>query len=516
MELFQGTEGFGEVAFGVICCLKNRKDIEKVSTNSDKSSVDIEYERYEVAKSYVDPKLLNIYDNQLENAILARIYNQKFSAKKAIISAGEYLEEILSTKYEEYVSSGGADIKNITQQLLMGLKEAEQNYTILPERSIIVADSLSAAEFLKLDKTRICGLIMDNSSVNSHTAVLAKAMNIPTIIGCEVDSKFDGEQAFIDGGWRVLYVNPDDQTIADMNERINEAESEKNKLLELMGRECITKDGRSIHLYANICSVDEVASANSNDAEGIGLYRTEAVYLNRRKAPLEDELFAEYKMLASSMGNKGVTIRTLDLNSSKDIPYIDLNDEGNSALGVRGIRFCFKYPEIFKTQIRAVLRAAVYGKMSIMFPMISSVNEFVKAKKIVEECHRDLLINDIPSKMVELGVMIETPAAVMISQELASMSDFLSIGTNDLTQYTLGVDRDNKDLTDICDYRHPAILKMIEIVCKNAHECNVPVGICGELASDEGLTDYFLNIGVDSLSISPNRILAFRNHILEL
>lgn len=539
MEIFQGTEGFGNVALGRIKILKRAAD----SGDSSEKEYDCqhEFDLYLSAKERVielltiekddddhslDAQrrfkgeaaslLMLINDHQLEDAIYGRIFNQKKSVKDAVRGAGDFLVDLLCSSKDSYLQSKGNDIKELTKKLITCLDGYDEADAYLPENCVLAARQLTSAEFLKLDKDRIKGLIVEKSSMNSHMAILAKAMNIPTILGCEIYDEWDGSEVCVDGSWRVIYVEPDEQVKDDMLQRIDEAHAKEQELLELKGRECVTRDGRRIHLYANISQNVDITAASDNDCEGIGLYRTESAYLNRTMAPTEEELFYEYRSLAMAFPGKGVTIRTVDLGTDNNVPYIGLKDESNAALGVRGIRLCLRNEDLFKTQIRAILRAAAYGNVSIILPMISAVKELKEAKQIIDECYKELISEDIPCKETPVGVMIETPASVMISDELAKHSAFLSIGTNDLTMYTLGVDRDNKELADICDYHHPAIIRMIRIVCENAHRCHTPVGICGELANDEELTSSFLEMGVDSLSIAPVRILPMRDHILKL
>lgn len=536
MELFQGLEGFGEVALGTIKVLKknietkaavstNEQAIAEYQTAKKRAIETISHEKdvnehstvlRERDNSSLDSQLMLINDHQLEDAIIARIYNNSLSAKDAIIDAGKYLSQVLSEQEDQYLKSKGADIEEIAKRLVACLDDYNDVDAYLPADCIVAVKELSSSEFLKLDRDKLRGLVIEEATSNSHAVILAKALNIPTIVGCDIKLEWDGKQGCVDGGWRVLYLEPDDATIDDMNERIDAARAKQQSLLELKGQECVTRDGQHLHVFANIATTIDVQMAIDNDAEGIGLYRTEGSFLNRKQPPSEEELFYEYKSLAQAMGNKGVTIRTVDLSSNNDIPYVSLRKEENSALGLRGIRFCFKYMDLFERQIRAVLKAAIYGNLSIMFPMISSIKEFEKAKETVDKCYHELISADIPCKMVHIGVMIETPAAVMISDELAKQVDFISIGTNDLTQYTIGVDRENKAVADICDYRHPAILKMVKIVCDNAGRYNVPVGISGELAYDEQLISYYLETGVDSLSVSPAKILQLRDFIIKL
>ena len=537
MEIFQGTEGFGNAVLGTIKVIGNNDqsvsenvldkdaEIEKYKTAKDRLNERLESEKKELELpgpenehrlKHVNTMLMLLNDHQFEDAVLGRILTQQLSARKAIFNSGEYLKEILSYSDDDYIRSKGNVYKDMAGKMLSCLEDYDGPDSYLPDNCIIAARHLSSAEFLLLDKEKVKGLIIEHSSGNSHVAILAKAMNIPTIIGCEVDESWDGMTACADGGWRVVYLDPDDATINDMKERILEDETMKQHLKQLKGKECITSDGRKINLFANICSTSEIAAALDNDADAIGLYRTEAAYVNTATPPREEQLFYEYRTLATAMGHKPVVIRTADLGTDRHIYYIDLKREENAALGIRGIRLSLKFKDLFKTQLRAILRAAAYGELGIMFPMISTVREFLAAKEMVEECYRELIAEEIPCREVKLGAMIETPAAALISDELAKHADFLSIGTNDLTQYTLGVDRENKELADMIDYHHPAILKLLKMICDNAHKLQKPVGICGELAMDERLSGYFLDIGVDSLSVIPQKILSMRDHIINL
>lgn len=520
MEIFQGTEGFGNAALGVVKFINKNK---KANAAFDS---DYEMRLYEDAKERAigvlkadegaASKLMLLSDHQLEDAIYARILNNRLYAQDAIKEAGDCLEQILASNTDSYLHAKGSDIRSITKLLLTSIADYDGPDAVLPENCIVVAKSLSSSQFLKLDKEHVRAIVVEHSSLNSHMAILAKAMDIPTIVGCEVSEGWDGKNACVDGAWRAIYIDPDKQTTEDMKERIAENHNRLQEYSTLKGQECMTLDGHTIHMFANICSVREIKAALDNDCEGVGLYRTETSFVNRNYPPTEEELFEEYKSLAAAFGNNGVTIRTVDIGTDKDIPYIDLKREENAALGVRGIRLSLRFPEIFKIQVRAILRAAAYGNLSIMFPMISTVKEFLQAKSLVEGCFRELMASDVPCREVAMGAMIETPAAVMISDELAHHAAFLSIGTNDLTQYTLGVDRENKELSDIIDYHHPAILKMLQIVCDNARKMKIPVGICGELALDEQLSAYFVEIGVDSLSVAPSKILPLKKHIMNI
>lgn len=537
MEIYQGTEGFGGVALGKIkyidtscpyednaLCVRPVDETAKYEAardrvlellkreiDSDQSSLG---ENARWSSSPQSQQML-LLDHQLEDAIYGRILNNQCSAYEAIKGAGDYLTELLSGNDDSYIKNKSQDIKELTRKLTSCLEGYRGADLYLNEQVIITAKELSSSDFLKLDRQHIMGLMVEHSSSTSHMTIIAKAMGIPLILGCECLEQWDGKDAVLDGGWRVLYLDPDEATISDMKERIAEEKVQKEELSKIKGQECITSDGRSIHLYANICSISELKIVEDNDAEGIGLYRTEPGYVNRYDAPTEEELYNEYKSLAVAINPRPATIRTVDLGMDREIPFLHNKIDSNPALGNRGIRMSLRHPDIFKVQIRAILRAAVYGDLSMMFPMVTSIKELIAANNIVDECIRELKAESTPYKEVQIGVMIETPAAALISEEIAKHADFLSIGTNDLTQYALGVDRDNKELADVCDYHHPAILKMIRMIVEGGHKTHTPVGICGELASDEQLTGYFIELGVDSLSIAPSLILPLKNKILK-
>lgn len=535
MEIYQGNEGFGSIAIGPvkICRVPQREsspvmfdqesEIQKLKEAKERVLKNLS-EDYETAlHQYGQRKALEydtqsmlLQDHQLEDAIIGRIINQKCSVGKAVSGAGKYLEEVLSQQSDGYLKNKSHDMKELTRRLLSSIDGQEGFDVYLREPCIVAAKTLTSAEFLQLDKTKLIGLLVEDSTANSHMAILAKAMHIPTILGCEIDESWNGHQAVLDGGWRAVYIDPDEQTLRDMEERLQQEQENDKRLLKLKGKRGITKSGKSIRIYSNTSSVREVSEAVEYDAEGIGLYRSELAFLDRSVPPSEEELFEEYKALAVKMPNKPVVIRTIDIGTDKNPEYIHMPPEANAALGCRGIRMCLRYPHIFKLQLKAILRASVYGKLSVMYPMVSSTKEILQAQDILEECKRELAAENIPYKDARQGAMIETPAAVMISDDIAGIVSFMSIGTNDLTQYTLSVDRENAVLSDICDYHHPAILKMIKMVVESGHRHKIPVGICGELAGDETLTHYFLDIGVDALSVLPKQILHLRRHIIEM
>ena len=385
------------------------------------------------------------------------------------------------------------------------------------EPSIIVADDLSPSETVQMDKDKILGFVTVHGSTNSHTAILARMMNIPALIGVpmDLDAMKNGMQAVVDGFEGMFIVEPSEKVCEQTKARMAE-EAEKQQLLQQMkGQETVTKDGKHVHLYANIGSVSDIASVLDNDAEGVGLFRSEFLYLGKTDFPTEEEQFAAYKQALQLMAGKKVIIRTLDIGADKQVDYFNLGEEENPAMGYRAIRICLKQPEIFKTQLRALLRAAVYGNLSVMYPMITSTEEVEQIFAVVEEVRAELEAAEIPYKMPEQGVMIETPAAVMISDELAQMVDFFSIGTNDLTQYTLAIDRQNAKLDDFYNAHHKAILRMIRMVVENAHKYGKWAGICGELGADLELTDAFMEMGVDELSVAPSMVLKVRKNIRE-
>jgi len=521
MEIFQGKEGFGKVALGTIKVI--RKSPSPGGWGITRQ--DDEFTRYEKARQTVledlrhdspGSKLMIMEDHQLDDAIKARILYQGCSAQEAISGAGKYMEQMLTKHPDQYLASKSGDIKQLSKLLLSSLEGYGGADAVLPDDCIVVADVLTTSDFLKLDKKKLKGLVVERSSVNSHMAILAKATGVPTILGCDISDEWNGKSACVDGGWRALYIEPDDLTTVDMQHRIDDEKKKEEELKNLRGHQCMTRSGRLIHIYANISSVYELRSVLENDAEGIGLYRTEQSFINRENAPLEEELYLEYKTIALEMGNRGFCIRTVDLAPGRDAPYLPFYGETNPSMGIRGIRLCLKYPDIIKPQLRAILRAAVYGNIAIMFPLVSSMEELSGAKQILEECGAELTAQDIPFKHVRVGIMAETPAAVMISDELAKNCDFISIGTNDLTQYALGVDRENKEMAEFCDYHHPAIMKMIKIVVDNCNKANTPVGICGELAAEDKAVPELLKAGIENISIMPSRVLPIRSLISNL
>ncbi len=517
MEIFQGKEGFGSVALGTI------RIIRKTALRMEGTSpIDDELSKYETAKKRAaqilkdesrTTQLMILEDHQLDGAIVARILNQGCSASAAVTGAGKYIEEVLARQSDSYLSSKSADIKHISKLLLSCMDGYAGGYTMLFDECIVAADTMSTSELLKLDREKLKGLVVESSSGNSHTAILAKAMGIPMIIGCEIKDEWDGQSACIDGGWRALYISPDEKTVSDMKQRMDEDRRNDEALRALLGQQCITRDGVPIHLFANVSTPEEAEKAIENGAEGVGLYRTERSYINRENPPTEDELFEEYRKLASVVGKRECVVRTADLSAGRDVSYLPFYGP-STPLGLRGIRLSLKYPEIFKAQVRAVQRAAVFGNLCLMLPMVCSVQELLDARRIIDECSAALKSADIPCKNVKLGVMLETPASVMITEQLAKNCDFFSIGTNDLTQYTLCVDRDNKEMTEYCDYHHPAVMSMIKMAAEKAFRSETPIGICGELASDEKVLPQFIDMCVVNYSLVPSRLLSIRKALM--
>ena len=445
------------------------------------------------------------------------IRNEMVNAEYAVAVTGDNFAEMFASMDDDYMQARSADVRDISNRLVQNLSGNAPVDMNDMEPSIIVADDLSPSETVQMDKDKILGFVTVHGSTNSHTAILARMMNIPALIGVpmDLDAMQNGMQAVVDGFEGMFIVEPSEKVCEQTKAHMAE-EAEKQQLLQQMkGQETVTKDGKHVHLYANIGSVSDIASVLDNDAEGVGLFRSEFLYLGKTDFPTEEEQFAAYKQALQLMAGKKVIIRTLDIGADKQVDYFNLGEEENPAMGYRAIRICLKQPEIFKTQLRALLRAAVYGNLSVMYPMITSTEEVEQIFAVVEEVRAELEAAEIPYKMPEQGVMIETPAAVMISDELAQMVDFFSIGTNDLTQYTLAIDRQNQSLDSFFDAHHIAVLRMINQTIQNAHKAGIWCGICGELGADSDLTELFLAMGIDELSVSPGRLLTIRRLICE-
>ena len=454
------------------------------------------------------------YIESVENII----DTEEVNAEYAVAQTGDNFAKMFAEMEEEYFRGRAADIKDITERVLNALLGAGSGGIETDEPVIVVADDLAPSETVQMDKDKILSFVTVHGSANSHTSILAKTMSIPAIIGCPIplSDEVNGKLAVVDGYEGKVYVEPDQELLAEKKKLLLQEEEKKNLLERLKGKDNITLDGQKINLYANIGNTKDLGLVLENDAGGIGLFRSEFIYLGSDDYPTEEEQFAIYKQVAQTLAGKKVIIRTLDIGADKQADYFELPKEENPAMGLRAIRICLTRPEVFKTQLRAILRASAFGKISIMFPMIISVDEVKKIKKIVEEVKESLDADGLSyDKNIELGIMIETPAAVIIADELAEEVDFFSVGTNDLTQYTLAIDRQNQSLDDFYDSHHPAILKMLKMIVDAAHRHGAWAGICGELGADLSLTKDFLAMGYDELSVSPGRILPIRKTVLE-
>ncbi|MGI5990123.1 MAG: phosphoenolpyruvate--protein phosphotransferase [Lachnospiraceae bacterium] len=453
------------------------------------------------------------YVESVENIIRT----QEINAEYAVGTTGDNFAAMFQAMDDEYMKGRAADVKDISDRLVRILSGADKSNELKDDKYIIAADDLAPSETVQLDKTKVMGFILQQGSSTSHTAILARSMGIPAVIGLGdgLSEDADGKTAIVDGASGEVFLDPDEDTLAKYQKIKKEYDDRKALLAQLKGRETVTKDGQKIKIFANISSPADVAKVMENDAEGIGLFRSEFLYLQSDDYPSEDTQFAAYRQVAENMAGKKVVIRTLDIGADKQCDYFNLDHEENPALGYRAIRICLTRPDIFKTQLRALYRAAMYGNISIMFPMIISVAEVRKIKQICEEVKASLKADGIPYKEdVELGIMIETPAAALISDDLAQEVDFFSVGTNDLTQYTLAIDRVNRKLDPFLDTHHPAILKLIKMAADNAHKHGKWIGICGELGADPELTKTFLKMGIDELSVSPSLVLKLRDQVI--
>ena len=457
-------------------------------------------------------------DEDYLDAIHNMIRTEMVAAEYAVAVTGDNFSEMFASMDDDYMKARAADVKDISSRLIQNLLGQDEEYLVDNEPSIIVAEDLSPSETVQLDKEKILGFVTVHGSTNSHTAILARMMNIPALIGVpmKLDDLHSGMLAMVDGFSGEVVFEPSEEICNFARKRIQEEKEKAQLLKSLKGKESITADGHKINIYANIGSASDVGYVLENDAEGIGLFRSEFLYLGRRDFPTEDEQFLAYKQVLQTMAGKKVIIRTLDIGADKQVEYFGLGKEDNPAMGYRAIRICLKQPDIFRTQLRALLRASVFGNLSVMYPMITSTEEVKQIYQIVESVRKELEADNIPYKMPEQGIMIETPAAVMISDELAEMVDFFSIGTNDLTQYTLAIDRQNEKLDEFYNPHHKAILKMIQMVIENAHKAGKWAGICGELGADMKLTEAFVRMGIDELSVAPSMVLKIRKIVREM
>ena len=531
--MIEGKSVYSGVAIGRLAIYHKADNQVKREKISD---VEAELARFEEARNTAKEQLAGLYEKALKEvgevnaaifevhqmmlddldyveSVINMIQSQEVNAEYAVATTGDTLSEVFASMDDDYMRERAADVKDISNRVIAILQGKGAGGLNADEPVILLADDLAPSETVQLDKSKVLSFVTRHGSTNSHTAILARTMNIPALIGIDYPEDAEGKMGIVDGYEGKLIIDPPVSVLETYQKRKEADEEKKRLLLELKGKENVTIDGTKINLYANIGSVADVASVLANDAGGIGLFRSEFLYLESSDYPTEEEQFQIYKAVAQNMAGKKVIIRTLDIGADKQIDYFDMAHEENPAMGYRAIRICLDRPEVFKTQLRALYRASYYGTISIMFPMIISVNEVKEIKKVIAEVKAELDEEKIPYKDVEIGIMIETPAAVMMSEELAQEVDFFSVGTNDLTQYTLAIDRQNPKLDNIYDSHHPAILKMLKMIVDNGHKGGCWVGICGELGADTTLTETFLKMGFDELSVSPSMILKVRQEI---
>ena len=538
MQYFQGKSVYKGIVMGPVAVLKkNDYQVKRARIEDPEAEVKRVEEAVEVSKKQLgrlydkavrevgeaSAAIFEVHQMMLEDedyleSMQNMIRTELVNAEYAAAATGDNFAEMFAAMDDEYMKARSADVKDISERLVRNLSGEGDNDLSSIEPSIIVADDLSPSETVQMDKEKILAFVTVHGSTNSHTAILARMMNIPALIGVPMDLNGlkTGMTAVVDGFSGQVIFEPEEGVQKETEKRMQE-EAEKQKLLEeLKGKENVTPDGRKINIYANIGSVGDLGYVMENDAGGIGLFRSEFLYLGRNDFPTEEEQFQAYKQAVQTMAGKKVIIRTLDIGADKQVDYFNLGKEENPALGYRAIRICLKQPKIFKAQLRALFRAAVYGNLSVMYPMITSTEEVEKIYAIVAEVEEELKTQEVQYKIPEQGIMIETPAAVMISDRLAEMVDFFSIGTNDLTQYTLAIDRQNEQLDDFYNPHHEAVLRMIRMVVENAHKCGKWAGICGELGADLTLTEQFVRMGVDELSVAPSMILKLRKIVREM
>lgn len=536
MEVYSGKTISKGIAIGTLYFYaKNQQRVKRYKVQDTEG----ELARFENAKYKAMEELKVLYDKALQevgevnadifevhammledadynDSIQNMITSQHVNAEYAVASTGDNFAEMFSQMDDEYFRERAIDVKDISERIVSILAERNTSAQIPPVPSIVAAEDLVPSETVQMDKNNLLGFVTRQGSGNSHTAILARTMGIPAVSGIDIQKEWNGKTVIIDGETGKLLLDPDQETLEDMEGKRREKAEQKKLLLNYKGRETRTAGGKKIHLYANAGSFSDIVNVLANDAEGIGLFRSEFLYLEKDHFPTEEEQFQVYKAAAENMAGKKIIIRTLDIGADKQVSYFGLEKEENPAMGYRAIRICLEQPDIFKTQLRAIFRASVFGNVSVMYPMIISAEEVRKIKEIVREVKEELTEQSIPYRDIEQGIMIETPAAAIISDELAKEVDFFSIGTNDLSQYTLAIDRQNEKLDKFYNAHHPAILRLIQNVIKNGHEAGCWVGICGELGADMELTEQFLQMGIDELSVSPVMVLPLRKKISEL
>ena len=538
MKKYTGKTVYKGIAMGPVLVMNKNDDLVKRSKITD---AEAEIARVTEAVETAQGQLQKLYDKAVKevgeasaaifevhqmmledddylDSIHNMIRTEMVNAEYAVAVTGDNFSEMFANMDDEYMKARAADVKDISNRLIRVLSGSQDADLSSADPSVIVADDLTPSETVQMDKSKILAFVTVHGSTNSHTAILARMMNIPALIGVPMDLEElkTGMLAVVDGFQSEVTFEPTEEERAEAEEKIRKEQEKRELLQTLKGKENVTLDGRTVDIYANIGSVSDVGYVLENDAGGIGLFRSEFLYLGRNDFPTEEEQFAAYRQVLQNMAGKKVVIRTLDIGADKQVDYFNLGKEDNPALGYRAIRICLSQPDIFKTQLRALFRAAVYGNLSVMYPMITSVAEVERIHAIVEEVYGELKEQGIPYKEPEQGIMIETPAAVMVSDDLAKVVDFFSIGTNDLTQYTLAIDRQNEKLDAFYNPHHKAILRMIKMVADNAHAEGKWVGICGELGADVELTEEFLKIGVDELSVAPSMVLKVRQRVREI
>lgn len=538
MITLQGKGVFGGIAIGEIAFFKRDSGVVQRKKVEDPQA---EIQRFENAKAKAIEELGELYDKAVSevgesNAMLFQthqfmledldyveaienmIQTQSVNAEYAVSVTGDNFSQMFASMDDDYMRERAADVKDISARVVKILTGAGESGLVTDKPVILASDDLAPSETVQLNKDMVLSFVTQGGSTNSHTAILAKTMNIPAIIGIgdALDEKYEGKEAIVDGANGCLIIEPDEETMKEYQAKKQEYLAQQELLQQFRGKETVSLDGQKVKLYANIGNASDIGAVIKNDAAGIGLFRSEFLYLENDNFPTEEEQFKVYKYVAETMGQKQVIIRTLDIGADKQVDYFNLGNEDNPAMGYRAIRICLKQPEIFKTQLRALLRAAVYGNLSIMYPMITSTEEVKKIYEIVAEVEEELKAQEIQYKIPEQGIMIETPAAAIISDRLAEMVDFFSIGTNDLTQYTLAIDRQNEKLDEFYNPHHEALLRMIRMVVDNAHKCGKWAGICGELGADTTLTEEFVRMGLDELSVAPSMVLKLRKIVREM
>ena len=536
MELYTGKSIFKGIAIGkILFYQKGEQPVKRVKIEDTAEQI----KRYEDARTKAAEQLQGLYEKALKevgeanaavfevhqmmledddyiDSVVNIIETQQVNAEFAVATTGDNFAKMFAEMEDDYFKARAADVKDISERMVNILSGNESGGALGDEPVIVVAEDLAPSETVQMDKEKLLAFVTRLGSANSHTAILARTMNIPALIEVDIKEEWNGKMAVVDGYTGTFYIDPDEETLKKMQEKKEEDIKARELLQELKGKEDITVDGKHIKLYANIGGVKDVTSVLANDAAGIGLFRSEFLYLEADNYPDEEAQFQAYKTVAENMAGKKVIVRTLDIGADKQVDYFNLDHEENPAMGYRAIRICLDRRDIFRTQLRALLRASAYGNIGIMYPMIISVDEVKEIKKIVESIKAELTEKGIEYGEVEQGIMIETPAAVMISDLLAEEVDFFSIGTNDLTQYTLAIDRQNSKLDNIYDSHHPAVLRMIQKTIENGHKAGCWVGICGELGADMTLTETFLKMGIDELSVSPTFVLPIRKLIREM